>query len=184
MDKNLETYKIGVENLAATNSKFLFSNSQPDHAAIVLTTMLKHSSKEFLIYDDNLSGDIIKNDNEDFFNSLKQYVSDGKVFKIAIKRIDDDDCKLHHTLTHLKREYPNSVFAKYADTNYSEKIDKLFGEPIYFAVGDGKSIRIENAIGQAEPLPRKAICSFNKTDFGDKLKEVFDNGFENLNDAL
>jgi hypothetical protein len=171
----LQQYKTAVENLASSKSNLIFNNSSPEHAAIVLSAMLKYSNSEFRIYDNDLSGDISEL-NPDFFDNLSAFISAGKSVKIVIDSLEQSaNSQAYKSIIKYKEMYPNTVKLAIANDSFKDSVSKMFEKKINFALGDKTSFRIEDSIGDLQQ--RKAYCCFNNPNITQKLADVFDSSF-------
>lgn len=173
----LKNYKEAVENLALMDSDFPFNNSSPDHAAIVLSIMLKYSEHEFRIYDDNLSGDIADLNN-DFYVNLENFVASGKTLKIVVDSIKSRENKIFTTLMKLRKQHPTTVFIAIASDSFKNRIRSVYDRPLNFALGDKNSSRIEDVMENITIPHRKAYCCFNNKKYSSKLISAFDSEFK------
>ena len=171
----LDQYKKAVNNLAALKSSLVFNNSSPEHAAIVLSTMLKYSQNEFRVYDNDLSGDISEL-NPDFFSNLSLFVEANKVVKIVIDSLETSaNTTAYTTLLSYKKMFPETVLISVANDEFKESIFEIYNKKINFALGDKSFFRIEDSNSQGSQ--RKAICCFNNPSVTQKLAQVFDRAF-------
>ena len=172
--EKLEHYAKAVEVLAKSKSEFVFPNSSPDHAAIVISMMMKYSCDEVSIYDDCLNGDVTDKNPDLFFNSLAYFLSKGNKLNISVR--DEHSIKRSHDLcVRLKEyaeQYPNKIEIRKANDKFKKSIITHFKKDINFAVGDKKSYRLEIASDG-----RKAECSFNRPDYAKKLYSIFKENF-------
>jgi hypothetical protein len=173
----LQEYRRAIENLARIKSDFVFPNSSPAHAAIVLSCILKYSC-DVKIYDHNLDGDVSEQD-EVFFNELKNFLSDNKKkLSITVRdnnfKRDSEACLKFKDLAH---KYGNLEIRTATDI-FKKSVTKLYEKDINFAVGDRKAFRMELVDGAIGSNPRKAICSFNKSSYAAKLSKVFEENFD------
>ncbi|OFX38378.1 MAG: hypothetical protein A2X08_16355 [Bacteroidetes bacterium GWA2_32_17] len=173
---NLKMYSIAVENLAFFNSEHIFRNSSRNHAAIVVSTMLKYSKDEFRIYDNNLSGDIADKFYQ-FYINLNKFVEIGKFIKIVVDDISDFNCEIYKKLKVLHSTHPNKVFLAISDKIFRDNIFKLYKSNLNFAIGDKKSFRLEEINVNKKIEERKAFCCFNNDKYPNQLINIFDNNF-------
>lgn len=178
----MDEYKEAIETLAKAKSDFIFNNSSPSHANIVLTTMLKHTIKEFKVYDDNLSGDIADKDNE-FYETLRQCVENGKTIKIVVDKIQSKENKIFSFLSELKSQFKDFVYVSIASEEFKTNVTRLYDKPINFAVNDINSFRMED-VSLSGLRQAKAICSFNNYEYSHKLERAFDLEFKNCEIVL
>ena len=88
----LQNYAKRLELFAVLKSEKPYSNKNHEHAAIALSTILKHARNEFVIFDDNLHGDIAKHEEVlSFKDSVIAFLSGGGKLRIVIGDKFDDD---------------------------------------------------------------------------------------------
>ncbi len=180
----LASYKNAVEDLCQSESDYEFKNSSPQHASIVLSTMIKHSTHEILIYDQDLSGDIALNSN-DFFMSILDKAREGLIFKIVIDTIDEKDGFTNKFFKLLNKIFPKNVYIKISNDKFKDIIYKANNNKLLnFAVSDSKSYRIEEIDNGLDFTNRKASCCFNNPKFAKILKSVFDEQFSSCSPAF
>lgn len=173
---DLLTFKEAIRNLAELKSNFMFNNSNPDHAALVLTTMLEYSHKEFVIYDDNLSGDLANREN-DFYYQLEGFVERNGRLKIVVDEVKDKESRIYQALVEMHKEHPERVSLRLASKDFQASVHELLihgvkHKDLNFACGDSTSFRLEADRGE-----RKALCSFNRPDVASVLVSTFDKKF-------
>lgn len=173
-------YKEAVENLAKAKSDFLFGNSSPYHAAIVLGTMLKYSENEFRLYDDNLNGDIADEADGFFYKNLEDFVYSGKTLKIVVDNIQNRENRIFTTLNKYRENFPNRVFISTSTPKFTNTINSVYKKNINFGISDDRSFRIEDV---TDIIERKAICNFNSRERAKKLIDAFDAEFDNCPQA-
>ncbi len=186
INASMDLYKNAVEALCLANSDFEFKNSSPEHAAIVITTMIKFAKKEVLIYDQDLSGDIALR-SQDFFYAVKDFVQDGtKILKIVIDRVDDEEGITKNFFSTLKQLYPKNVIIKKSNDNFVNSINKINNNniSINFAVADSKAYRIEESDNLKDYANRKAFCCFNEPKLSIALKRAFEEQFDECPSAF
>lgn len=177
MKDQIEIYRKSVEILALTESNLIFKNSNPIHANIVLTNIVKNSNEKILIYDDDLSGDIANVDLQ-FITEITEYVKNKNgVLKICVKGLCEKN-KFQDQIISLANDYPEKVYIKLANPEFRENIIKEFNSDLNFAVGDEQMFRLE--YGNTLLEERKAFCSFNNEEYPLKVDNFFAKHYENL----
>ena len=175
---SLEAYLSAVEFFARTKSDFIFPNSSPEHASIVLATIFKYSTTEVLIYDNSINGDIADS-NQYLLDAIKNYVEKtSKVVKIVIR--DDskhENSKIYNLLSGYIKEKRSNIDIRKATKNFRDEVVNIYDKDINFAVGDKTSFRMEKNDSTETNIQREAICSFNRTSTANKLSSVFENHF-------
>lgn len=171
----MDEYKKAIQRLAETKDEFIFKNSSHEHANIVLSTMLDFSNNQFRLYDDNLTGDIADT-SPDFYLSLENYLSKGKVIKIVVENIDVKSSNTLQKLFGYMKSHENKIVITKASESFKKHINSIFEKPIYFAVSDTNAFRIEDAPLEGS-REAKAFCSFNNAEHSSKLISAFDAEF-------
>lgn len=177
---HLIKYASTLENLARHNCSDTFPNKNHEHASIVLSKILKYSKKDFILFDDDLKGDIVKHDEVvSFKDSLISFVTRGGNLKIAISdRNPDDDVKLTSLLKKIQELYPKRVSIKLATSEFKNAMKEIYNEKINFAIGDKNKFRLE-LFGNTsvDNKTREAKGSFNNEKVVDELLKVFNNHY-------
>ena len=178
--KKLKEYSEDLDNLARSKSTDTFPNKDHQHASIAISKILKYSKDSFVLFDDDLKGDVVNNDAiVSFRNSIIEFISRGGNVKIVISdKNDTDDIELRLFLEVLVEVFPEQVELKIATRQFKESMRSIFGEKINFAVGDNNKYRLE-LFGET-PLDlktRKAKGSFNDEEIVSELLSVFNNNY-------
>jgi len=182
--KQLSAYSDALDNLAKNNSNDTFPNKDHKHASIVLSKILKYSKSTFILFDDDLKGDIVKNDQVvSFRDSLIEFISRGGSLKIVISdENDDDDASLKSFLKTLVELFSEQVELKLASSEFKESMKKIYGEKINFAVGDTNKYRLEKyGDNSVDKKTGTAIGSFNNEQTSRLLLKAF---YFNYNSCL
>lgn len=180
---NLIKYDDCLEVLAISKSSVNFPNKDPKHAAIALTKILKYSQDNFIIFDDNLSGDIVKNKEVVFFeDALKRFLRRGGkvVFIIRETQSDTDDKELIALLKSLTEIHPKTMIIKKASDDFISKMEEKKGEDVNMAIGDNSMYRIET--GNRNDKTREAKVCFNNEKVVSELLIVFNTYINTLDD--
>tara|TARA_R110002050_G_scaffold4573_5_gene22187 strand:- start:1952 stop:2527 length:576 start_codon:yes stop_codon:yes gene_type:complete len=178
--KKLIEYSNALDNLARIKSTDIFPNKNHQHAAIVLSKMLKYSKNSFVLFDDDLKGDIVKHDEiESFRDSVIDFISRGGNLKVVISdKSPDDDPSLKNFLNLLIKVFPNQVELKLATSEFKSSMRKIFNEKINFAIGDNNKYRLELFGNNAtDSRTRAARGSFNNKEVSSKLLEAFNSKY-------
>lgn len=169
-------YSSDLENLAKHNSSDIFPNKDHKHASIVLSKILQHSKNDFILFDDDLKGDIVKhNEVESFKDSLSSFVNRGGNLKFAISdRNPNDDVGLTSFLETIQELFPKHVSIKLATPKFKNAMKEIYNEKINFAIGDKNKFRLE-LFGNTsvDSKTREAKGSFNNEKVVDELLKVF-----------
>jgi len=169
---DVKKYIEAVENYASRKSDFVFSNSSDIHAAIVMTTMLSHSKKDFILYDEDLSNDVAGK-YYNFYPALINFIqkNSSPSLHVVIDKNGHHDTPIYKLLKILNSEYPEKVNIYLASDDFKDTIVKRFKSRVSFAVGDSSSFRLEQI--KDEKVGRKAICSFKDHTVASLLAAVF-----------
>ncbi len=183
--EQLRRYSSALDNLAKHNSSDIFPNRDHRHASIVLSKILKYSKKDFILFDDDLKGDIVKYDEvESFKDSLIGFVSRGGTVKIVLSdRNQNDDKGLTDFIKLIQQLFSGQVYIKLASSNFKEAMKKIYNEKINFAIGDKNKFRLE-LFGDApiDDKTRKANGSFNNEKVVEELAKVFNANYPDCKD--
>lgn len=171
LSENLRAYYLAVRTLARGKSSIKFPNSSPEHAAIVLSTIIDYS-QDIKIYDDCLSGDIADK-NQLVEESINRLIKDGRSLKIVVRSDNASQSSIYQCLCRLTKQYPNQIAVKLASTEFKASVVEFYQRDINFAVGDCLAYRAELADASGEN-ERKAQCSFNSPKDAKRLNAVFD----------
>lgn len=178
----LKEYAKRLDNLARYKSKQTYTNKDHKHAAIALSTILRHSEEEIVIFDDNLNGDIVNHEEVlSFKKSLIEFLSKGGRLRMAISdKCKNDDESFILFLEALEKVFFQNVEIKLANVQFKAEMKKIYGEKINAAIGDGFMYRLE-LYGEEKPenKNRNAIISFNDEEVSQKLLFIFNNNFNN-----
>ena len=180
--EKLKEYSKALDNLAKNSSKDKFPNKDHKHAAIALSKVLKYSNESFILFDDNLNGDVVKfNEVESFKKSLLDFISrNGKVKIVISDKNKKDNFELKLFLEVVSELYPNLVFIKIASKKFKSEMRKIYNEKINFAIGDDNKYRLEKfGENHVDDKTRSAEGSFNNYDVVEELKNVFEYNFGN-----
>lgn len=176
----LKEYSEDLDSLARNKNTDTFPNKDHEHASIAISKILKYSKSSFILFDDDLRGDVLNNDVVvSFRNSIIEFISRGGSVKIVISdKNDTDDIKLKLFLEVLVELFPKQVELKIATKEFKQSMKSIFDEKINFAIGDNNKYRLEmfgeNPLGLKT---RKAKGSFNDEKLVSKLLDVFNNNY-------
>ncbi|WP_406683334.1 hypothetical protein N1F78_11635 [Seonamhaeicola sp. MEBiC1930] len=179
--KTLVEYSEALDNLAKTKSTDVFRNRDHQHAAILLSKILRYSKNSFILFDDDLKGDIVKHDEvESFRNAVINFISRGGNIKIVISDKDaNDDLAFREFLFILTELFPEQVELKLAKPEFKASMKEIFGEKVNFAVGDTNKFRLETFENNSkENKTRKAMGSFNDELMASTLFDAFHTNYE------
>ncbi len=177
----LKLYASNLDNLAKHMSTDVFSNKDHQHAAIAISKILKYSKKSFVLFDDDLKGDIVNNNAiVSFQESLVEFISRGGNVKVVISDRDDkvDNAQLRFFLEVLVDIFPNQMELKIASKAFKESMKKIFSEKINFAIGDNNKYRLEKfGESTSEEKTREASVSFNSEKYVSKILTIFKSNY-------
>ena len=174
-------YENNLEILAKNSSRDTFDNRDHKHASIVLGKILKYSTSEFILFDDDLKGDIVNNDQVvSFKSSLIDFIArGGKIRMVISHELKEDDEELKYFLINLSELYSSQFQIKLASIEFKKAMKAEFGEKINFAVGDSKMYRLEKyGHLSSETRTREAQGSFNDQGISSSLTQVFNAKYE------
>ncbi len=184
--ESLKAYSKALDNLACNKSKDTFPNKNHKHASVALCKILKYSKNDFIIFDDDLKGDIVNHQEVvSFKDSLIEFISRGGKVKIVIsdKYDDEDDKNLKDFLKLLIEIFPDNVELKIASTEFKASMRKIYNEKINFAIGDNNKFRLELfGNNSVDNKTRKAVGSFNNEAVTNKLLSVFSSNYSSCLD--
>lgn len=170
----MDKYREAVEHMAATKMDNEFGNKNMQHAAIVLSTMLKNATESFKIFSGEFHSDVTHN--PEFLKSLEEYLKSGKTFKLLLAKIPEEDKRsdaLRMVIEYAKT-HKETVFCKEAEESFINSPQELFNGkiPYHFSVADNTAFRLE-----VDAQEYKAICNFNDQKIGKNLSDLFDKNF-------
>ena len=174
---DLSAYSKAVNELARAGSTLVFMNDSEDHAAIVIEAMIKHASKEILMYDGQLKGDV-SGRSDTFLETIQEFVTTRKG---TLRMVMDDDeftgSPVESVLLGLRAAHPERVDIRRASEKFIAEVDALrdefrFNSPIHFTVGDARMFRIELPKGK-----RKGYCCFTNPIVSRELNKAFQRAF-------
>jgi hypothetical protein len=169
-----EKYSRAIERLAFADSNFIFPNSNPEHASIVIETIVNFAKSRVRIFEDKLNGDLL-DINDGILSSIEQKLENPSMqVEIVVRHRCDQRPRDMELIESLRQRYNDRFNIRLANSKFVEEIKKVFSDDIFFAVGDTKSFRLEKADGG----PRKAICCFNHDSIPARLAKAFDASFK------
>lgn len=170
----MEDYKKAVQYMASEQVNNEFGNKGNEHAAIVLSNMLKYSKENFKMFSGSFNKDVT--DDIEFIGELQSFLESGKTFQLYLEKYPQD----HQITGALKLVFdaqaknPEAVQIKEATQAFKDTLGAIFreGKPYHFAIADKKAFRIEiDAEGY------KATCNFNDPRTAEKLTNIFNDHF-------
>jgi len=174
MGYEMDKYREAVEHMALTKMDNEFGNKNTQHAAIVLTTMLKNTTESFKIFSGEFHS-AVTHDTE-FLEALEEYLKSGKTFKLLLATLPEEEKQsdalkmvIQYAGTHDK-----TVFYQKAKESFITSPQELFNgkKPYHFAVSDKTAFRLE-----IDAQEYKAICNFNDQKIAKDLNDLFDKNF-------
>ena len=167
----MDKYREAVEHMALTKMDNEFGNKNTQHAAIVLTTMLKNTTKCFKIFSGEFHSHVT--DDPEFLAALEEYLKSGKTFKLLLATLPEEEKQSNALKMVIKYAGTNSktVFYKKAKESFITSPQELFNgkAPYHFSVADKTAFRLE-----IDAQEYKAICNFNDQKIAQDLSNLFD----------
>lgn len=168
-------YKDQIDKFAQTKENFLFRNGTLDHTNIIFAAIANNSKGNILIYDRDLSGDIL--DQEDGINLIKDFENFLVRSKSAtIEIIIDPDTEINEQVKRKLKSIEGHERIKLSKLNAEVLENKrdLYNRVPYFATGD-TSYRIEQKfLDNVENKTRSAFGNFNDTEMVTSLSNLFE----------
>lgn len=165
----LKSFEDEVRDLAKRKEKTVFRNGTSAHTSIILSEMLKNGQEDFIIYDRDLSGDLLlRNGDTTLFDDVKKFLENGQR---QIQIIIDPRAEISAEVNEKLRSLPSTSKLKMFQLNESllESNNDLKDAP-YFAVSDNRAFRVEEKMDVGG---REAIVSFNDSDMSNDLTSLF-----------
>jgi hypothetical protein len=161
-------YEDWIENLAKNKQSILYSNSGPEHATVVLSTMFKYAQTEVCIYAGAMNGGI--SNKTVYLDNVAKFLSGNGKLKMLLKDYSfENNQELFGLLRQFQFINPEQVQIRKAYT----RLVNADGNEIHFTTADQGMYRLEKDIGKFH-----AIGSFNDTKTVKTLKDKFDSIFE------
>lgn len=176
----LKRYSEALENLAKNNSNHVFPNKNHKHAAIAISKILKYTKEEFILFDDELNGDISSHDEvESFEKSLISFMSRNGKAKFVVSDKSAKVSKLETFLVNVSELYPTQLEVKLASSLFKSNMRDVFKEKINYALGDDNKFRLEKFSNNPIHLKtREAEVSFNNKEVVKKIKNAFEDSYD------
>jgi hypothetical protein len=152
-----ESYKNAIENLAASDDKSVFQNSDPVHAAIVLGNIFKKATKYVKIFAGRLNGQI--SNNSYYLQSLQILLEKKIPLTILLEGYPDYNTNAFKL---LKTYSANSA------PFISVSVIKSYGVFFHYTIADDCMFRLE-----VEANSYSAYCSFNNIETTKLLNTSF-----------
>lgn len=160
-------YQDAIEKLANKRENFTYDNESPDHAAIVLSNILRTTEKEFFSFSGTFNGEV--SDQENLLYQLRLYVESGKDFNLLLERmpVDNERSQALTMLLQYKENHDN-VHVEVASPEFIQYIEDIFdGELLHFSSSDKRAYRLET-----NTKAYQAVCNFNDPLIAGPLKDI------------
>ena len=174
----MDSYKKAIEFYANNAENKEFGNKGADHAAIVVTNLIRIAKKELRIYSGNLCTEVANNNF--LVRQLKLFLEDGKKLRLILDELPSEENRSAALKIIL-----NSVDNPLHDVKYKvdkEDIVKTDQEANFkdnkchhFMVADDNAYRFETDI-----VLYQAFGNFNDQKVANKLINIFDTFFEKI----
>ena len=154
-----EAYQLAIENLALLKDQYVFENSGPVHAAIVMGNIFRTAKKGIKVYAGDFNGRV--SDNPYYLEWLEVYLTKNLPLTVIFENEPNAKSKaLSIIRKHQKDRFNNSIIIK--------KLQKKAPFPEHFTIADGRMFRIETSTSNF-----KAVCSFNNSEIVNSFEERF-----------
>ena len=175
---DIKEYKEAVEYFSNSEKNFEFTNKGSEHAATVVSNIIRTTKEELLIYSGNMNR-TVANDS-DMVTKLSAFLGSGKKLRIVLDEIPDEEHRSESLKLILESQNDSTkdVIVKVDKNNiFADGLKQLFedGEAHHFMVADGQAYRFE-----IDATQYKAICNFNDTTIAGKLKKAFNSLSEQM----
>ncbi len=137
---DLKQYQDDLQKAAVEDSDALFSNSGPERAAILLSTIFKNTTTEIYVYASFLRRDLTSYDL--YFNELKGMLE--RNIDVNILLDEEQECSkspVRKWLEEASGSYSNLTLR--SASNSSLIFEKYMKNATHFTVADGKMFRLE-----------------------------------------
>lgn len=184
MSENTETeeqdlaaeYEKAVRFMADNNENTIFTNKGSDHAAIVLTHLLRTAKDEVIFFSGNFNSAVT--DDANFLEALESYAKTGKKLYACFDNLPEDSSNYSQALSllHSLKDKPSTNIKIITSTQQLiDDVTSVFvrDEPLHFAIADKKAYRVE-----IDANEYKASCNFNEPESAIKLHNVIIKHFE------
>lgn len=157
----MEDYREQVERLARERTGESFYNNSPDHASIIIETLLGSAQREVCLLTHALNPDVFAR--EEIVGAAQKFLSDGThSLKILIESDPSETVSTGHPLAQELVQHSNSEIRMLPAWILSDI-------PYHFTVADADSFRFEPNKDKWE-----ASAAFGDERSGRKLQNVFD----------
>ncbi len=187
--RELEDYIDKIALLQFNKSSEFFGNTDALHANLVIQRMLKSTTKEFFIFDNNMDGDIadaLDNQNfkeeevksflskNSFIDTLSDFFKNGKkLYFLLTEDVNSVNSPFKIIIDFFKIIYSDQIVIHKVSHAFIKEIKNLLNMDFYFATNDNDAVRIEETddIVTNEKY-HAAACSFNKPELSQKLIDI------------
>lgn len=147
--KDIDAYRIAIENLAATSSDYVFANSGAEHACIVMSNIFKTAQTNVYMFAKNLKGDVSKGE---YLIQLEEYLKNRGYLQVLLEENSDENSS---EAIKIMKKYPNKISISVIDKTVLQKRQEI-GNINHFTIADDKMFRYETDV-----VNYTAVCSFN-----------------------
>lgn len=176
---SIDAYQKSIDYLASSKSEFVFDSEGSENAAIIISSIFKHSKSIVRIYATNMNGDI--SDFSIYTNSLFRFLYEKKTLQVLLDTSEFITSTDHFRQNKkfrqiLNRFYPQgNIDFRVASDEFKKGMRSIATDNsslYHFAVGDDHIIRIE-----LENKNRTSVCSFNNRKMAQPIIRIFDTYF-------
>ena len=166
-------YRAALEHLASTRSAFIFPNSNPEHASLVIEALVTNAQNSVRIFEEKLNGDLL-DINPRILDAIREKTSKGVNVRIVIQDGTTATVDSVNKLRELEANSAGRLEIRKASPEFIRNATRPDGGITYFTIGDESSFRIESS-----EAPRKAMCSFERPRIASTYLNQFDKGYAN-----
>lgn len=180
MTKEMEQYRIAVQNYARNGINYLFHNRGDEHALIILTNIFKNAKRHIRIAANKLYNDEVVNTPE-YVESMKAFLDqkDTRLDILITRKPTKEEVTEYGPENTLYWMLYNHPAYRQGRVEIKEGQGSFFkneeGEQVNFCTGDEKMFRLEGNV-----VERQAIANFNDEDATRQLIEAFDRVYPSL----
>jgi hypothetical protein len=165
----MNDYEKMIVEAAKSNSSELISNHTKNHTKVILENMVENATQNVLIYDRDLSGDLLNLDDKKLLRQFQAFLESDSNRTIEII-VDPSQNHNDTVVEELKKMKNKSLKIFQLNMANLKKIDREYVDIPYFSVSDNKAYRLEV---KGTSKARNAVASFNDPEMGQSLAAIF-----------
>lgn len=175
----IDEYRQAIEFLASQKLNFDIHNEGDEYAKVVLSNIFMNARNFVRIAANSLRNVVV--DSQEYLDALCIFLGRGNtLLNIIISELPENASE-ESNFNIYRRLFLNPAYAegRIHIKNAEKSLFSLDEKPANFCVADGLMYRIENDI-----VKRTALCNFGNKTRALKLEDVFDKGFNNLENEV